>query len=127
MNPASSPQAATTPRRIWDAQTGQELARLTGHTDAVYQATWNQDESRILTASGDDTARIWDAQTGQELARLAGHTAAVTQATWSQDESRILTASGDGTARIWDARTGRGTGPPPRPHWLRRPGNLEPG
>ncbi len=38
------------------------------------QATWSQDESKILTSSDDNTARIWDAATGAELVKLAGHT-----------------------------------------------------
>ncbi|HRW07830.1 MAG TPA: hypothetical protein P5121_22165 [Caldilineaceae bacterium] len=77
-----------------------------GHTGDIYQVIWNQDESKLLTSSADDTARIWDAATGAELVRLDGHTSYVYQATWSQDESKILTHSDDHTARIWDATTG---------------------
>jgi WD40 repeat protein/DNA-binding SARP family transcriptional activator len=69
-------------------------------------ATWNADESRILTAWTDGTARVFHGQTGKEILLLSGHTAGVWQATWNRDESRILTASQDGTARVWDAGTG---------------------
>ncbi|MEZ4733274.1 MAG: effector-associated domain EAD1-containing protein [Caldilineaceae bacterium] len=78
-----------------------------GHTGAVTQATWNHDESKILTASYDGTARIWNAVTGMELLRFVGHTASITESTWSQDESKVLTRSEDGTVRIWDAATGQ--------------------
>ncbi len=78
-----------------------------GHTDRVLQASWSQNESRVLTRSDDGTARIWDAESGAELVRLVGrHTDVVRQASWSQDESRVLTCSDDGTARIWDAESG---------------------
>ena len=80
---------------------------LLGHTSEVWQATWSQDESKVLTSSADGTARIWDAASGKELIKLAGHTKQITQATWSQDESKILTASVDETVRIWDAASGK--------------------
>ncbi len=82
-------------------------------TRAVNQATWSQDESKILTSSDDDTARIWDAATGAELVTLAGHTGCVWQATWSQDESKILTA-----ATTTPPASGM---PPPAPNWSRSP------
>ncbi|MEM7344996.1 MAG: caspase family protein, partial [Chloroflexota bacterium] len=56
------------------AHRGRTLAILTGHTDTVWGATWNGDESRILTWSDDGTARLWDGQDGHEVATLAGHT-----------------------------------------------------
>jgi WD40 repeat protein len=88
--------------RVWDAQTGEELLTLSGHTGEVKQAVWNADESRILTASWDGTTRVWDAQTGEELLAVSGHSAV-----WNRDGSRILTAGEDGTARVWDAQTGK--------------------
>jgi len=90
--------------RVWDAETGEELVTLLGHTDDVNQAVWNSDETRILTASRDGTARVWDARTGEELITLLGHTSRVVQAVWNADESRILTASADGTVRLWYTR-----------------------
>jgi tetratricopeptide (TPR) repeat protein len=45
--------------RVWDAESGRELARLEGHTDTVRQATWSGDESRILTLSEDGTVGTW--------------------------------------------------------------------
>ncbi|MBN1810433.1 MAG: hypothetical protein JXA14_01200, partial [Anaerolineae bacterium] len=85
---------------------GRTLVTLSGHTSEVWQATWNSDESHILTASLDRTARVWDAETGAKLLVLSGHTGSVYQAVWNNDGSHILTASGDSTARVWDAQTG---------------------
>jgi WD40 repeat protein len=85
--------------RVWDAQTGEELATLR-HEAAVSQATWDADGSRVLTASADGTARVWDANNGKELATLR-HEDRVWRATWNADGSRILTVSADGTARVW--------------------------
>jgi WD40 repeat protein len=73
----------------------------------IYGATWNQDGSKILTLSDDNTARIWNATTGQELLRLIGHTDFVLQATWNQEGSKVFTYGYDRTVRIWDIVTGK--------------------
>ena len=48
--------------RVWDAETGDVLSVLSGHTAQVFQAAWNFDESRILTVSSDGTVRRWYAR-----------------------------------------------------------------
>jgi WD40 repeat protein len=96
-----------TTARIWDANTGYEVAQLRGHTDRVGGAAFSPDGSRIVTASADRTVRVWDAATGRETLVLRGHTAGVRSAEFSPDGRQIVTASGDHTARIWDAVTAR--------------------
>ena len=46
--------------RVWDAETGAELAALKGHADVVNSAAFSPDGKRVVTASSDNTARIWD-------------------------------------------------------------------
>ena len=59
---------------MWDAQTGQELLTLKGHTG--WSAAWPS--ARTANAwpalADDETVKVWDAQTGQELLSLKGHT-----------------------------------------------------
>ncbi|MCR4415689.1 MAG: hypothetical protein NUV77_25025, partial [Thermoguttaceae bacterium] len=55
---------------VWDAQSGQKLVTLQGHTDWVRSASFSPDGRRIVTASGDRTAMVWDAQSGQKLLEL---------------------------------------------------------
>src|SRR5207245_7474555 len=76
----------------------QVLAKLEGHSDAVYQAEFSPDGQRIVTASWDKTARVWNAANGQLVAKLEGHSGAVWHAAFSPDGQRIVTASGDKTA-----------------------------
>ena len=84
--------------RIWDAQTGREIARLQAHSGAVWSAAFSPDGSRVVTASWDNTARIWDAATGTEIACLR-HADHVTSAAFSPDGSRLVTASDDKPCR----------------------------
>jgi WD40 repeat protein len=65
---------------------------------------FSPDGSRIVTASGDQTARVWDAATGKEMAVLRGHEGFVRAAAFSPDGSSVVTASRDQTARISDVR-----------------------
>jgi hypothetical protein len=46
--------------RIWDAESGKEIAVLKGHTSLVSSAAFNADGKRVVTASDDGSARIWD-------------------------------------------------------------------
>jgi WD40 repeat protein len=99
--------SADTTARLWDAQTGTEIAVLRGHASILPSAAFSPDGSRIVTASVDKTARIWDASTGKQIAVLRGHENQVLSAAFSPDGSRIVTASDDKTARIWDAATAK--------------------
>ncbi|HZM90137.1 MAG TPA: hypothetical protein VFF31_26700 [Blastocatellia bacterium] len=56
--------------KLWDAQTGTELASLVGHNGVVRSCEFSPDASRIVSASDDNTLKLWDAQTGGELATL---------------------------------------------------------
>src|SRR5271165_2614964 len=93
--------------RVWDAATGNAIAVLSGHEDAVNSAAFSPDGSRIVTASTDKTARVWEAATGTAVAVLSGHQATVKSAVFSPDGSRIVTASSDKTARLWESATGK--------------------
>jgi WD40 repeat protein len=88
--------------KIWDADSGEELSSLSGHTDAVWDVAFSTDGQRLATASRDGTAKIWDADSGEELFSLPGHTDVVWQVTFSPDGTRLATASADGTAKVWD-------------------------
>jgi WD40 repeat protein len=93
--------------RIWDAQSGREVAILEGHSHRVWRAAFSDDGKRVVTASLDKSARVWDAQTGKQLAVLNGHREMVWTAAFNPNGSRVLTTARDSTTRIWDAESGR--------------------
>ncbi len=50
---------------IYDAQTGEELNLLTGHTSPVSSVSFSPDDNNtIASGSSDETIRLWDAKTG---------------------------------------------------------------
>jgi WD40 repeat protein len=89
--------------RVWDANTGEELVALVGHTDRIAFAAWSPDGSRVATAGMDQTVRIWDSKTGAEFLTLKGHAKYLSSVSFSRDGSRLLSAGSDGTARVWDS------------------------
>lgn len=109
--------------RVWDVQTGGQIAALRDHTAPVRSAVFSPDGLRVVSTqmaqrsgnatsednivtSNDRIAFLWDAQSGQVIRRFEGHEAQVYDAAFSPDGKRIVTASADNTARIWDAATG---------------------
>jgi WD40 repeat protein len=50
--------------RVWRLDTGERIADLEGHTDAVDFVSYSRDGTLIVTASRDGTARLWESRTG---------------------------------------------------------------
>jgi WD40 repeat protein len=93
--------------QVWNAITGEPLARLIGHRFGLNSAAFSPDGSRIVTSSYDHTARIWNAATGEQVLLISAHNDSVFNAAFSSDGSRVVTASWDKTARVWNASTGQ--------------------
>ena len=106
--------------RVWDLQTGGQIAALTEHTAPVRSAVFSPDGLRVVSTqmpqrsgnvtivtSNDSVALLWDALSGRVILRFEGDMVQLYDATFSPDGKRIVTASGDNTARIWDAATGK--------------------
>jgi len=80
---------------------------ITGHTDWVNSAQFNNDGSQIISASDDGTVRLWDTATGKELRIFAHNADLVMSAQFKNNGSQIVSASDDFTIRVWDTATGR--------------------
>ena len=85
---------------VWDADTGERVANLAGHTGLVNDVTFSADGSTVATASADGTARVWDPTTGSQSQVLRGD-GPLASVGFSPDGSKLATVSGDGVARVW--------------------------
>ena len=97
--------------KIWDAESGAELASLAGHSGVVTGCAFSPDGLRVVSASADQTLKIWDAKSGAELATLVGHAGAVVDCRFSSDGGRVLSASADQTMKLWDVDAAIDGGP----------------
>jgi WD40 repeat protein len=59
--------------RLWDVASGEEIARLEGHTERISVVAFSPDGARLVSGSDDGTIRLWDVASGREMAHLTGH------------------------------------------------------
>ncbi|MEE0961888.1 MAG: hypothetical protein U0L54_05005, partial [Bacteroidales bacterium] len=45
--------------KIWDANTGECLKTLEGHSQPVYSVSYSPDGTKIISGSFDNTIKIW--------------------------------------------------------------------
>jgi WD40 repeat protein len=93
--------------RIRNAQTGQQILHLRGHTSHVSGVTFSPDSQWLAPASADQTAKLWDLRTGKNTLTLRGHTGDVTAVAFSTDGRRLASASADQTVKVWNLGTGQ--------------------
>ncbi|MBN8634797.1 MAG: protein kinase [Anaerolineae bacterium] len=102
---------------LWDAATGAEIRRLSGHTAPIRSAVFSADGTRVLSGSDDGSLILWDVATGERIQTFApdnaettdvieGHTQSLTSVALSADGTLALSTSRDRTALLWDVATG---------------------
>lgn len=101
--------------RIWDATTGEELARVALPSGSGGALAWSPDASLLVTTLG-KTVSLWevtpDFQLPDEARRYTGHTANVCQFSWppassSTNNSVIASADKDHSIHVWKTTTGK--------------------
>lgn len=77
--------------RVWSMQTGEVLYIFHGHTSAVMDTAFYDNET-VISCSHDETIRVWDLKLGGERACLTPNTGKVNSLSCSPKTERFLTA-----------------------------------
>jgi len=99
----------THPIRLYDFQSGELVALLTGHDNVVSDLAFSPDGTHLISGSMDTTAIIWDtgSLSGAGVARravkhrLRGHRRDIYAVGFTPDGERAVTGSLDNDLRLW--------------------------
>lgn len=93
---------------VWDVATGERLATLRGHQDAINAIAFTG-AGRLVSVSGDlltsteNAIFVWDVTNGERIARIGGQPASVEGVVAHSGGTRLVTMGGDGLLQDWDA------------------------
>jgi WD40 repeat protein/serine/threonine protein kinase/tetratricopeptide (TPR) repeat protein len=86
---------------VWDAETGQEVFTLKGHTRLVRSVVFSSNGKLLASCGLDSAVCVWDVTTRQQLARFPGRGGWMTGVAFSPDSQLIVVAEG-AALRVWD-------------------------
>ncbi|GAB1541615.1 hypothetical protein NUACC21_42860 [Scytonema sp. NUACC21] len=93
--------------KLWDVESGEEIAKLSGHLDKVTGVTFHPKMRPILAScSYDKTIKLWNINTQQCLVTLSAHRDAVYTLAFSPDGEILASGSHDNTIKLWHPNTG---------------------
>jgi len=92
--------------RLWNPATGDQIAVLNEHSDAVSAIEFSPDNSVLASAGKDTTIRLWDVSAQKPIATLSAESA-VRCLTFSRDGTLLATGDDTGGLRVWNVRNGR--------------------
>ena len=104
--PLSNPDDLDATVRVWDADTGEQIVALHGHTDTVDSVRFLADGRHLLSASWDGTIRRWDWIEGREVQRYEIPEARVYMIELLPNGEQFVSGSTDHIIRLWDIESG---------------------
>uniref|UniRef100_A0A7S2ZPI8 WD repeat-containing protein 48 homolog n=2 Tax=Rhodosorus marinus TaxID=101924 RepID=A0A7S2ZPI8_9RHOD len=90
---------------VWDARSGEKIAKLKGHNDSVRSVALRQDGMQILSGGSDSLIRLWDLRQQRELRWYDPHADSVWALSASKDFSWFLSGGRDGSVFRTDTET----------------------
>jgi WD40 repeat protein len=92
---------------VWDAKTGELLAKTGGHWGRVTSIAFSPDGRKFVTTT-DGSSRVWDTATGKPVTPKMGDGISMMHAACFSPDGTLIVAVGEGTqAAVWDASTGK--------------------
>ena len=94
--------------KIWNAETGDEIKTLYGHSGFVYSARFSHNGSKVVSISQDMTIRLWDIDEIDKSDVLIRSNERMYEAKINP-ELGFATNSDEGCIKIWDIGSGKET------------------
>ncbi|CAH0054523.1 unnamed protein product [Clonostachys solani] len=92
--------------KIWDLQKKKCVRTLEGHKRNLDWLVFAGDDSRLISASYDQTIKLWDVDRQKCLQTFQAENNRITQAIPLDKGKRMMLGAADGTLMIWDVKTG---------------------
>lgn len=97
--------------KVWDAESGELVHTLVGHSNSVTSIAISDDGERIISGDDHGHVKVWDASTGElrrtldDVPQLGGSVQSV--AIVKEDDPLVLFSNELGAAGIWNVTTGK--------------------
>src|SRR5262249_12968704 len=105
---ASAGENPDTAVRLWDAATGAEVRRFSGHAVNVNALAFRPDGRHLASAGNNGLVLIWDVETAKLVGGLVPVRPRMVKAVAYSPDGRLLASGGtDQAVRVWDAATDR--------------------
>lgn len=109
ISPDSTKLAIASSIGVWlyDVNTGDETALLSGHTDAVMHVEFSRDSKMLASSANDKTIRLWDVKTGKSLQTLNTSEDMISSLKFLRDGKTLVGQNWKGTISFWDITNGQ--------------------
>jgi hypothetical protein len=91
---------------VWNAQTGERIAKCARHNDDVNGGSFSPDGKLVVTTCTGGNIIVCDAKTGRRICSLGSEKETAATGVFTPDSKSILTAQ-DHAVKVWNARTGQ--------------------
>ena len=88
--------------RLWDVDTGESKARISGNMSCTLSVAFSPDGDTLAIGEWNSEVYLFDVASGERKAKLSRHSSRVSSVAFSPDGRRLVSGSWDGTALLWN-------------------------